>query len=275
MQNNFTENDLSIAIYQSILKARQEREIKCWHASSLAMCPRAQFFARKGVKPLQEITAAKELRFKVGDKVEDVIRPYIKELFPDAVSNVRFFNKTLDLSGEVDNYSPKLKTIIEVKSVHPAAVRYRRVDESRNHLRNDSHYTHHEYQQRAYKLLMEHPDTEIKGEDGNYKPLEAPLEVEGVVYLYISLAGLLVPYLQKMEHSPIDDDIIKRITMLNLAMKHDTPPECLCGQGGDLYNGSMQYCPYRTTKPDKNNHDPNCCSLHLLDNLNKKEAINA
>lgn len=275
MQSNFTENDLSIAIYQSILKARQEREIKCWHASSLAMCPRAQFFARKGVKPLQEITAAKELRFKVGDKVEDVIRPYIKELFPDAVSNVRFFNKTLDLSGEIDNYSPQLKTIIEVKSVHPAAVRYRRVDESRNHLRNDRHYTHHEYQQRVYKLLMEHPDTEIKGEDGNYKPLEAPLEVEGVVYLYISLAGLLVPYLQKMTPSPIDDDIKKRLAILNLAMTHDTPPDCLCHMDGDLYNGSMQYCPYRTTKPDKNNHDPNCCSLSLLKNLTIEGGKNA
>lgn len=255
-------NDLAIKLYQTISSDRKPRDMKAWHASQIAACPRAHYYARLGLEALQKPTGAKILRWDTGHAVEASIRPHLVKLYPNLVSNVRFFNKELDLTGELDNYDPDSKTIIEIKSVHPQAVRYRRVAEDRNHLKDDKQYLHHEYQQHAYELLMNNPTTEVKL-DGEYGVMKEPWKVEKIIYLYISLAGLLVPY--ETEVNPeITQAVTQRLKLLQEAWSNKTPPPCFCGMSGKLYDGTMQYCDYRTIPPDKNVHDPNCCNLNLL-----------
>ena len=235
--------------------------MKAWHGSSIASCPRAHYFKRLGVKPLQPATGAKILRWDTGHAYEAIIRPHLQKLYPKLVSNIRFFNKELDLTGELDNYDPESKTIIEIKTVHPNAVRYRKVAEDRNHLKDGQQYLHHEYQQHVYELLMRHPASEVKlGE--KYEKMTAPWPVEKIVYLYISLAGLLVPYETDVKPE-ITAAVNKRLALLNQAWQLKKPPPCLCHSPHPLYAGTMQWCDYRTIKPDKHIHDPNCCSLNL------------
>lgn len=238
-------SDLTTSLYQSISDENKPREMKYWHASSLAMCPRTQFYMRAGIPPLQKPGAGKVLRWKAGHLIEEVIRPHLKKQFPNLISNVRFTNEDLDLTGEIDNYDPDSKSLIEIKSVSSHAVKYRKVADTRAHLRDEHQYLNHEYQQAAYVELT--------------KP---QYEVEQIVYLYITLDGLLVPY-----STPVNEQIImkvkKRLEILREAWELQTPPQCICLQEDHpLYKSTMQWCEFK--------EENGCCSIELWKNKNKE-----
>ena len=239
-------NDMSVKLYQSISADNEERPMDMWHASSLAFCPRAQYFKRMGVPALSTPTAAKMLRWKAGHLIEEVIRPHLLKMYPDLKSNVRLTSKKLDLTGEYDNYSEKEKTIFEVKSVHVFAPKM--IEAS------GKPYLSHEYQNHSYKMLLE----------------EVKLPVEKIVYIYIALDGRIVALNTEIQPD-ILDGLKKRLGLLKEALKTKTPPPCFCKANHPLYGSTMQYCDYRTTEPHKTIEDKNCCSAKLLDKLNKEK----
>lgn len=253
--------ELTVKLYQAVNAEERDKRDEHWHASTIAQCPRANYFARKGVPSVAEASGAMKLRWATGHALEGVVRPYLKSIYPNLVSNVRFTNEELDLTGEVDNYDPDSKTIIEVKSVHPNAVRYKKVGEDRYHLKDDKQYLHHEYQQHAYVLLMQHLDTEcVEGYSESMGGAEdinsaLPIEVERIIYLYVNLSGLVVVY-----DSPVKQEILanvkKRVDILNQAWRSGEVPPCLCEESHPLYRGQMQYCPYKT--------DNDCCNLRQV-----------
>lgn len=223
-------NDLSVKLYTKISEDNKPRKIKMWHASSIAKCPRALYLERLGVKPLNNPTGAKVLRWNTGHKIEESIRPYLKELYPNLISNIRLESKKLDLTGEFDNYDPDSKQIIEIKSVHPYAVQ-------RGELRDKKQYIHHEWQQAAYVLLM-----------GKEMP------VEQITYLYITLGGLLVPYT-----TPVKPEIVKRVSdklkYLNECLEGSKMPLCMCSEGQEMWKEVNQYCDYQ--------EEDRCCDPSL------------
>lgn len=223
-------NVLTSNLYESIKQDDSKRVMEHWHASSIAKCPRTQYLMRKGVPPIQEPGAGKILRWKAGHIIEGVIRPYLKEQFPKMSSNVRIDSDTMDLSGEYDNYDPLSKTLIEIKSVSSHAVRYRKKDEDRHHLRDDKQYLHHEWQQHAYFLLLQ----------------EQGVKVENIVYLYITLDGLLVPYQTKV-NPVLLEQVRQRLDYLNDSWRKQELPDCYCNDEDDpMFNCEYRWCDYKT-----------------------------
>ena len=240
-------NDLTEKLYKSLEDSNQERLFKHWHASSIAECPRAHYMKRKGVPTISKPTGAKVLRWEAGHLIEEVIRPHLKGVYEDLISNYRMTSQELDLTGELDNYSPEAKTIIEIKSVGPRAVKYKKVDDTRHHLRDEQPYLGHELQNHAYKILLE----------------EEGYEVDRIVYLYITLEGLLVPYTTEPSLE-LENNVRDRLSALSEAWENDEPPICLCQHTDHpTYGGVLQFCDYRTTAPNKEVADPDCCNLNL------------
>jgi len=241
MTDNLTtrSDKLAIALYQSISDTHQDREYEHWHASSIAACPRAQHYQRLGIKPLILPTAAKMLRWDAGHQMEASIRPHLANVYPGLKSNVRLTSKKMDLTGEYDNYSEKDKLLIEVKTVGPRAPRYRRKDEERHHLRDDSPYLAHEYQNHAYVLLLR----------------EKGLPIEAITYIYITLEGLIITY-DTLVQENILHNVEKRLEVLKKAQE-GALPACLCNPDHPLWGSAMQFCDYR-------DDDNECCSEDLL-----------
>lgn len=221
-------NDLTAQLYGEITKANQPRAFKQWHASSIAKCPKYQYLARQGVPYTNVATGAKMLRWQVGHSVEATIRGYLEKIFPRMISNLRMFDAGLDLTGEIDAYAPDSRTLISVKSVHPNAVRYKKVSETRHHLRDDKPYIHHEWQEHAYTPLLAKLD----------------MEVDNIVYLYISLSGLLVPYSTPVKPG-ITQAVLERLNVLNTSWAAQTAPDCVCKEGQPMYKETNQYCDYK------------------------------
>lgn len=240
-------NDLAINLYQSISNSNEERVFKMWHCSSIAECPRSHYFKRKGIPTLNKPTAAKVLRWRAGHLIEEVIRPHLLSLYPDLTSNVRMRNKTLDLTGEYDNYSKDKKTLIEIKSVHVFA--------PKNIEKEGRPYLNHEYQNHAYKLLMETPGTEVlvdKDKDV-WEPMEK-MEVEHITYIYIALDGRILALETDVQEN-ILVGIKKRLELLRIGLAGLKLPPCFCKEDHPLYKSTTQWCDYRDEANKK------CCEV--------------
>jgi len=226
-------------LYTSITKADEQRVFEKWHASSIAECPRAQYFRRLEIEPINKPTAGKMLRWQAGHMMEEAIRPHIKSQFPDVQSNVRVDSEVLDLTGEYDNYSKEDQRIIEVKTVHDYAFVYRKKGEPRFDLRDYQPYLNHELQNHAYVILLRENDQPVRE----------------ITYVYITLDGRIATYTTRIKPELIME-VLDRLQILNSAWGAQQPPECLCKEGHELWNSTTQYCPYK----DKSV----CCSLNLL-----------
>lgn len=223
--------DLIPALYKSIEEENEVRDFKNWHCSSIAECPRSHYYKRMKVPALRTAGAGKMLRWEAGHIIEEVIRPHLLKLYPDLTSNVRMTSKKLDLTGEYDNYSPKEKTIFEIKSVHVFAIS--KIEKSMEP------YLNHEYQNHGYKLLME----------------EEGLEVDKVTYIYIALDGRMVAVSRPIQPK-ILDGVKKRLEVLRKGLDGQLPP-CFCKEDHPLWKSTMQYCDY------KNEATGECCSPEL------------
>lgn len=243
---------ISIKLYKSVAEDNEERVYDDWHASAMAECPRAHYFKRLGIKPLNKPTGAKILRWDAGHSIEGVIRPHIKKLFKGIVPNERMTSKKLHLTGEFDNYSEEEATLVEIKSVSDYAFYSKdgvtALKEQVGEWPNGSKkwglkvnpYLNHAIQQHSYKLLLD----ELK------KPLKR------IVYVYISLNGRIVVY-DTVPNEHITTNVLSRLKVLNEAWEKQEPPECICDNTEHpLYAGVMQYCQYK--------RDNDCCSLELI-----------
>lgn len=233
-------DELTEALYKSIQASNEIRVFERWHSSSMAMCPRAHYFMRLGIPDQNYVGAGKMLRWQAGHIIEEVIRPHLEGLYDDLESNIRLESDIMDLTGEYDNYSEKAETIIEVKSVHDMAFKYRRKADKRFDLRDSKPYLNHELQNHCYvKLLQE------KG-----KP------VSSIIYVYITLDGRIATYKTPVQQDLLDN-VDVRLRVLNAAWADQEPPECICNDSHPLWKSTMQYCNYRVK-------DDECCSLKLL-----------
>ena len=230
---------LASKLYDSIKESDEPREFLQWHASAIAQCPRSQYYQRLGIPPLNKPGAGMMLRWRAGHIFEGEIRPHLEKIYPDLVSNVRLTSKNMDLTGEYDNYSKQNKLLIEVKTVGPRAPRYRKVGETRHHLREDGPYLSHEYQNHAYVLLLR----------------EVILPVEHITYVYITLEGLIITY--ETDVNPfILNNVVERLRVLKDAML-GALPDCICKPDHPLWGSTMQFCDYRIEGGE-------CCSVKLL-----------
>ena len=235
-------DDLAVALYEQIRLDDEPRVFEAWHYSSLAECPRAQYFKRLGVKPVSKPGAGKMLRWKAGHLIEEVVRPYLEKLYPDLTSNIRMSDEDDDATGEYDNYSEEEATIIEIKSVNGRAFRYRKVSEHRHNLRDDQPYPNHMLQNHGYVRQLRK-----RG-----KP------VEFIHFVYISLDGLICTYKVPVSTTYLND-VAERLKTLNKAWADQIPPECLCNDTKHkYYKSTMQYCDF--------SQGSECCSLNLLNN---------
>ena len=244
-------NDLSVKLYQSVAEENKEREYKHWHASSIAMCPRAHYFARLGIPELVKPSAAKILRWGAGHHLEAAIRPHIEKLYPDVISNNRLTSIKMDLTGEYDNFSPTSKTLIEVKSVDDMAFydsdgglalkkKIGLWPNGRNRwAASDEPFLGHQLQNHAYVLLLQ----------------ESGLEVEEIHYIYVALKGRLVAYKTKVNPDYIEN-VENRLQALRSAWRIKKPPVCICRPEHELYDSVMQFCPYKT--------EEGCCNINLV-----------
>lgn len=234
-------DELAGKIYQSVQNANEVRVFEKWHASSIAECPRAHYFKRLAVKPLQTVGAGKMLRWKAGHLFEEALRPHLQEVFPDLSSNVRLESEALDLTGEYDNYSEANEMIIEDKTVHDFAMQYRKKGDPRFRLKDDQPYLNHELQNHCYVILLR----------------EKGKVVSSISYVYITLDGRIATY-----SKPVDPKLIaevqRRLKVLNTAWAKQEPPECICNDQHELWKSTMQYCDYRSASE--------CCSLNLINN---------
>jgi hypothetical protein len=249
-----SQQDLRIKLYNAINESDKPREVNHWHASSIAKCPRALYFERKGIPGLKENEAGggKKLRWRAGHAIEATIRPELEKIYPKLLTNVRFTNEELDLTGEFDGYDPESRTLISVKSVHDFAMKTINGDTGLKENTGKTNargnivwalkkepYIHHQWQEHAYVLLMQ-PGT---------------WEVGQITYVYITLGGLIDTYT-----TPVIDEILKRVsdkvTYLNEAWSAQIPPVCLCYEGLEMYQVTDQYCAYRTAS--------GCCDEKLL-----------
>lgn len=232
-------DELAQALYTSIQDKNVIRSFDMWHASSIAECPRSHYYKRLGVKGLNSVGAGKMLRWQAGHIMEEVIRPHLQTAYTDMISNERIESKTLDLTGEYDNYSEQAEEIIEVKSVHDFAFGYRKKGSLRFDLRDSKPYLNHELQNHCYvKLLREQGKT-----------------VSSISYVYITLDGRIATY-KTAVNPEILDEVSRRLTTLNTAWASQTPPECICNDKHPLYKSTMQYCDYKGSDE--------CCSLQLI-----------
>lgn len=240
------------ALYDAIVADNEQREMKHWHASSIASCPRAQYMQRKGIKRYQEPTGAKILRWQAGHSVEEAIRPHIEKVYGKLDSNVRLTSETLDLTGEYDNLTVKDKRLIEIKSVHDLAF----VDKDgvtglkedtgqvgprggKQYRVKPSPYLHHELQNHAYVLLLQ----------------EQGIEVTNIDYVYVSLSGRLVVYSTKVQPELLEA-VKRRLKVLSDAWKAQDPPSCICKEyDNPLYDSVLRWCDY---KQETNN---TCCEI--------------
>lgn len=233
-------DELAQALYNDIQSKNEVRVFERWHASSIAECPRAHFFKRKGIKGQGYVGGGKMLRWKAGHLMEEAIRPHLEAVYPDIQSNVRLESDILDLTGEYDNYSPSAKTIFEVKSVHDFAFAYKKKSDSRFHVKDGKPYLNHSLQNHSYVELIR--------EKGG--------EVEFITFIYITLDGRIATYKTPVDPSLLAD-VNGRLKTLNTAWETDTPPECICNDKHPLWKSTMQYCDYR--------QGSECCSLSLLE----------
>lgn len=230
-------DNLASAIYNQVRDNNEERIFEHWHASSIADCPRAHYFKRLGIAPLERPGAGKILRWQAGHLMEEVLRPFLLAIYPDLESNVRATSKELDLTGEWDNYSAKEKTIIEIKSVHDFAFAYQKKGVSRYDIKGEKPYLNHELQNHCYVKLLR----------------EAGKEVDFITYVYITLDGRIATY-----KTNVNDELLlnveRRLEALNEAWRTKVPPACICLQEDHpLYKTTMQYCGWKNG--DK------CCEL--------------
>lgn len=234
-------DDLASALYEGIRNDDEPRVFEHWHYSSLAECPRAQYFKRLNVPRQSYVGAGKMLRWKAGHLIEETIRPYLQAIYPDLESNVRMTDEDDDATGEFDNYSEKEATLIEIKSVNGRAFKYRRVGEKRTHLRDEKPYDHHLLQNHGYVRMLRKRD----------KP------VEFIHFVYISLDGLIATYKEPVSPT-ILTEVDRRLNLLNTAWAKREAPDCLCGEESHpFYKSTMQYCDFKQAGE--------CCSLSLLD----------
>ena len=252
--------DAIVSLYQSIKEANEDRVYEAWHASSIATCPRSHYFQRLGIKGLNEPTGAKILRWGAGHHLEKSIRPHIEKLYPGVGSNERMTSTKMDMTGEFDNYSEKLATLIEVKSVSDYAfweegadtglkeecgtyINPRTGKENKKYQIKRTPYLHHEVQQHSYKLLLE----------------ELGKPVKYIDYVYISLNGRIVVYKTEPD-AKVEQGVKDRLSLLNEAWRTKTPPQCICTPNHKLWGAVLQWCDYRT--------EAGCCDLKLI----KKEG---
>jgi len=261
-------SELSIKIYQAIADNREPRRVERWHASSIAKCPRALYFERKGVEPLPENLpgGGKILRWGAGHALEGALRPHLTSVYKDLQANVLLRNETLCLGGEYDAYSPSEKELISVKSVHDYAMITR---QGRTGLKervgtNDfgkaiwdfksEPYLHHQWQEHAYILMANHPDTFVYDRETKQKS-EHNLEVEKITYIYITLSGLIDTYT-----TPVNPEILERVegkvNYLNECWENEELPVCLCHEGYEMFKMTDQYCDYRSAT--------GCCDESLI-----------
>lgn len=244
-------NDLSIKIYQAIADANEDRVFKHWHASSIAECPRAQYFKRLGIPAIEKPTSAKILRWQGGHALEEAIREHIASVYGEVESNQRFTSKTYDLTGEYDNYEPTAKRLIEIKSISDYAFKEQdgvtalkeqvgvHPNGNRKWGLKQTPYLNHELQNHAYALLLD----------------EIGIEVKYIDYVYISLHGRVVTYSTEVSND-LTNQVLKRLEALNEAWEEKVPPVCICQEGHPLYEPVMQWCNFR--------EGDRCCSLDLI-----------
>lgn len=230
-----SDSDISVKLYQSISNANEPRVYEQFHASDIAICPRAHFYKRLGIKPTSIPSGAKMLRWKAGHLIEEVIREHVKNLYPKALFNQRITEG--GWTGEYDGYDPESKTLISVKSVGPRAVRYRKKDEDRYHLRDNQPYPAHILQEHAYAHLLKD-------------------EPQNILFLYITLEGLIVPYTAKIDLLALAW-VRGRVLELNEALEARTPPDCICTEDQPLYKSLYQFCDYK--------QEDNCCDIKLME----------
>ena len=239
-------DSLAIELYKLIGEENKPRKYEAYHCSNIAECPRAHFYKRLGLEPLKRASGALVLRWQTGHKVEEVIRPYLQKIYPNLISNVRMTSEKMNLTGEYDNMNPDTKELIEIKSVHPQAVKYRKVGDSRNHLRDEKQYLHHEWQQHAYVLLLE----------------EQGIKIEKITYIYISLSGLIVPYTTDVNQE-ILSNVKDRVEYLNNCYTAKQLPRCTCNEDDVFWKMSGQYCDYQS--------EGECCSPSLVNKLKEQK----
>lgn len=222
-------DNLAGDIYNQVRDDNETRVFECWHASSIADCPRCHYLKRLGQKELVQSGAGKMLRWKAGHLIEEVVRPYLLALYPDMLSNVRFTSATLDLTGEYDNYSEKEKTIFEIKSVHDFAFAYNKSGTGRYHIKGEKPYLNHELQNHCYVRLMR----------------DCGFPVDWITYVYITLDGRIATYKTAVKEELLLE-VDRILNELNTAWKTKVPPRCIChDEGNPLYKLTVQYCGYR------------------------------
>lgn len=258
-------NEMAIKLYQTVSNNNEEREYEHWHSSSIYECPRAQYFKRLGMKPLDKPSGAKVLRWTAGHLLEAALRKPISEVWGETNSNHRITNDELDLTGEYDNLTLKdndsgFRTIIEVKSVSDYAfitkggqTALKQATDEVNKYGKPVYeakltpYLHHELQNHAYVLLLKK---------------EENITVSSIDYVYCSLSGLLCVY-----HTEVDQNklkwVIERNKLLNDAWRKQEPPACTCNSEPYLYDLTHKWCDFKS--------GDNCCNLELLDNFKNKE----
>lgn len=247
------DQNISMSLYNSVSEANEERVFENWHASSIGMCPRAHYFKRLGIKPLSVPSGAKILRWSAGHNIEAAIRPHIEKLYKGVGSNERMTSERLHLTGEFDNYSEELATLIEIKSVSDFAFYERNgVTGLKEQVGNwdngnkrwaikETPYLHHELQQHCYVELL--------------RELNKP--IEKIDYVYISLNGRIVGYKTEVQQA-ILDEVRTRLNILNSAWEAQVPPECICHKTDHpLYESVMKWCDYQD--------GGECCSLSLTE----------
>lgn len=242
----------SAALYESVEKGNQQRDFKHWHASSIAMCPRAHYMKRLGLPPINQPTGAKILRWDSGHAIEETIRPHIEQIYGQTKSNERYTSLELDLTGEFDNLTIKDHRLIEIKSVNDLAFIVKDGVTALKEATGEkgprggkvwalkqTPYLHHQLQNHCYVLLL--------AEEG--------IEVANIDYVYISLGGRIVVYSTKVQQDLLDA-VHRRLDELAAAWKAQQPPPCVCQDyNSPLYDSVYQWCDYR------NETNGTCCQI--------------
>lgn len=242
-------NIRAIELYQAIANGNEERVFEMWHASSMAMCPKAHYMKRLGVpEKAEKPSGAKVIRWQAGHNLEKAIRPYIGDVYGDLASNERMTSEKMQLTGEFDNLVLVDNRLVEIKSVHDYAFYDKDgvtslkeqigtwPNGNKKWAPKDTPYLGHEIQNHSYVLLLE----------------ENSKTVENIDYVYISLSGRLVVYSTQVQEKLILN-VKSRLQALNEAWKDKIAPVCICREDHPLYDSVMQWCPYKTEK--------GCCEL--------------
>lgn len=258
MHNSMINKELSIKLYQSILDGNKERVFEKWHASSIAMCPRAHYYKRLGIPTLTKPSAAKVIRWSAGHHLETAIREHVENVWGKTESNVRMTSKEYDLTGEFDNRVIEGDRLVEIKSVHDMAFIERNGEATLKEkvgtktLANGKEqfvwepkttpYLAHELQNHAYVILLK----------------EQGIDIKGIDYVYIALGGRICVYSTEVSPEYLNN-VKERLKVLNEAYKTKTPPVCMCHlKDHPLYDSTLQWCDY------KDEANGTCCDLKLV-----------